>query len=90
MEGVGVVLPVSDAGHSAITLLVHADEAAGQAFCGSSQQGEVHLQLLRLIIAELAHKAQDLLALFLPLLILAVVVTIQGCQGFCQTDEADA
>ena len=88
VEGVGVVLPVGDAGDFPKLFLVDADKAAGQAFGGSGQQGEVQARLLGLVIHALAHVGDDLIAQLIAFLTLAVMLAGQGHQRLCQADEA--
>ena len=88
MEAVGVVIPVGDALDLAEDLLVDADEAAGQALRRSGQQGEVEAGGLGLLVAALAHMADDLQAQLLGLVAFAVVDADQGLQGLGQADEA--
>ena len=89
MEGVGVVLPLGYAGDHAEALTVHADEAAGQALGGGSDQGVVQPALPADAVGEGAHGADDLQAQVLAFLALAVMGAAQGLQAFRQADEAD-
>ena len=89
VERVRVVLAVGHAGDLAVALLVHADEAAGQALGGRGEQAVVEARLLGALVAELAHVADDLEALLLHLVALAVVVAVQRRQRLGQADEAD-
>ena len=88
VEGVGVVLPIGNAGDFAKFFLVDAHKAPGKTFGGSGQQGEVQARLLGLVVHALAHVGDDFVAQLVAFLTLAVVLAGQGHQGFRQADEA--
>ena len=88
VEGVGVVVPVSDAGDGAVLFLVDADEPAGEPLGGGGQQREVQATPGALGVHPGAHVGDDLPAQHPGLLTLAVVDAHQGLEALSQADEA--
>ena len=72
VEGVCVVIPVSDARQLAVLLSVDLDESAGESLSRCSQQSEVEAGLRALSVAELSHVLDDLECLLSDSLVLAV------------------
>ena len=89
VERVGVIVAVGDARDVAVALFVHPDKPSGQALRRGGQQGEVHLHLLALAVAVVAHIFDNLQALLLHLVALAVVMAVQGGQRLGKADKAD-
>ena len=88
MEGVGVILAVGDAGNFPKFLRVQTNEAAGKAFGGRGDQGEVEAVFLGGLIHTLTHIADNLQAEILRLAAFAVVDADERLEAFSQTDEA--
>ena len=88
METVGVIFFICNSLDLAVSVLILSDESAGEAFCRCGEECEVHLQLLRLVVAEFSHVADDFKALGFGFFGFSVVLAVENRQCFCQTDES--
>ena len=89
MEGIGVVVPVCNAGDAAVAGFVQGHEAAAEAFGRGGDEGEVEAGFFRLLVAALTHAADDFEAQGLGVFAFAVVHAHEGLEGFGQADKAD-
>ena len=89
VEGVGVVIAVGNARDNAKLLLVHAHEAAREAFSRRCKQAEVEAKAFGFLVAEFAHVADNFEAEFLGSFGFAMVLARKHHQGFCKADKAN-
>ena len=88
MEGIGIILPVRDAGDLAVAAAVDGHEAPAQAFGGGGDERKIEAGGLGFVVAALAHVGHDVQPQALGLLALAMMRADERLERLGKTDEA--